>query len=203
MSGPQLEVFQLLLRPLGEQVIGDADGQLLFLVQLGDHLIILRIVLEATAGVDGAGEAQTVQLAHKLAGGINLLFQRQLRPFRQRGVQDHGVGLGDQHAGRVAVGVALDLATRRVRRVFGVADHLQRRAVEQRAIVEVQNEHRRVRRRLVDFVQRRHAALGELEFGQPPTTRTHCGFGVRSACSFNMRRASASEGTPSQRSSRL
>ncbi len=38
---------------------------------------------------------------------------------------------------------------------------------------------------------------------QPPTTRTHCGHGVRSACSFNMRSASASEGTPSQRSSRL
>ena len=38
---------------------------------------------------------------------------------------------------------------------------------------------------------------------QPPTTRTHCGGGVRCACSLSMRRASASDGTPSQRSSRL
>ena len=38
---------------------------------------------------------------------------------------------------------------------------------------------------------------------QPPTTRTHWGAGVRSAWSLSMRRASASEGTPSQRSSRL
>ena len=38
---------------------------------------------------------------------------------------------------------------------------------------------------------------------KPPTTRTHCGAGVRCACSFSMRRPSASEGTPSQRSSML
>ena len=38
---------------------------------------------------------------------------------------------------------------------------------------------------------------------KPPTTRTHCGAGVRSTCSFSMRIASASERTPSQRSSML
>ncbi|SSH40732.1 Uncharacterised protein [Klebsiella pneumoniae] len=38
---------------------------------------------------------------------------------------------------------------------------------------------------------------------QPPTTRTHWGLGVRSAWFLSMRKASAREGTPSQRSSRL
>jgi hypothetical protein len=38
---------------------------------------------------------------------------------------------------------------------------------------------------------------------QPPTTRTHWGAGVRCACSRSMRSASASDGTPSQRSSML
>ena len=37
----------------------------------------------------------------------------------------------------------------------------------------------------------------------PPTTRTHCGAGVRFTCSFSILIASASEGTPSQRSSML
>jgi hypothetical protein len=37
----------------------------------------------------------------------------------------------------------------------------------------------------------------------PPTTRTHCGGGVRLACSLSIRRASASDGTPSHRSSML
>ncbi len=38
---------------------------------------------------------------------------------------------------------------------------------------------------------------------QPPTTRTHCGAGVRSAWVFSIRSASARDGTPSQRSSML
>ena len=161
--GPFFKVFQLVARTLGKQVVGDADGHLLFLVQLGNHLVIFRVVLEAAARVDGAGQPQTVQLAHELARGVNLLLQRQLRPFRQRGVQNHGVRTGNKHSGRVAVGVALDLPARRVWRVFGVADHLQRGAVEQGAVVQVEDKHRGVRRGVVNFVQGRHAALGELE----------------------------------------
>ena len=38
---------------------------------------------------------------------------------------------------------------------------------------------------------------------KPPTTRTHCGAGVRATCALSMRIASANERTPSQRSSRL
>ncbi|MCY1217644.1 hypothetical protein D9M72_295640 [compost metagenome] len=38
---------------------------------------------------------------------------------------------------------------------------------------------------------------------KPPTTRTHCGAGVRATWSFSMRIASASERTPSQRNSML
>ncbi len=38
---------------------------------------------------------------------------------------------------------------------------------------------------------------------QPPITRTHCGGAVRCACSRSRRSASASDGTPSQRSSML
>ena len=161
--GPFFKVFQLVARTLGKQVVGDADGHLLFLVQLGNHLVIFRVVLEAAARVDGAGQPQTVQLAHKLAGGVNMLLQRQLRPFGQRGVEDHGVRTGDQHPGRVAVGVALDLAARRVWRVFGVANHLQRGAVEQGAVVEMQDKDRGVRRGVVNFVQGWHAAFGKLE----------------------------------------
>ena len=161
--GPFFKVFQLVARTLGKQVVGDADGHLLFLVQLGNHLVIFRVVLEAAACVDGAGQPQTVQLAHELARGVDLLLQRQLRPFRQRGVQNHGVRTGNQHPGRVAVGVALDLPARRIRRVFGVADHLQRGAVEQGAVVQVEDEDRRIRRGVVNFVEGRHAALGELE----------------------------------------
>ncbi len=50
-----------------------------------------------------------------------------------------------------------------LRRVLGVADHAQGGAVEQGAIVEVEDEHRGVRRGLVQLLQGRHALLGELE----------------------------------------
>ncbi|MNP78981.1 hypothetical protein D3C76_1767190 [compost metagenome] len=58
------------------------------------------------------------------------MFKRQLGPFGQRGIQDHGIRLGNQHAGWVAVAIALDLAPRRIWRVFGVAHHFQRGSVE-------------------------------------------------------------------------
>ncbi|MNG91044.1 hypothetical protein D3C79_499510 [compost metagenome] len=163
-GGPLLEVVQLFLGLLGEQVVGDAHGQLTVVGQLLDHLVVVREVLVAAAGIDGAGQAQAVELAHELAGGVDLVFQRQLRPLGQGGVEDHRVGAGDEHAGRLAELVALDLATGWVRRVLGVAHGLECGAVEQRAVVEVEQEHRGVGRRLVDLVQGRHAFFGELEF---------------------------------------
>ncbi|CAG2415788.1 hypothetical protein BCCR75715_01364 [Burkholderia sola] len=38
---------------------------------------------------------------------------------------------------------------------------------------------------------------------KPPTTRTHCGAGVIATCCLSISIASASDGTPSQRSSML
>ncbi|MNO85063.1 hypothetical protein D3C76_764230 [compost metagenome] len=171
-GGPLLEVVQLFLGLLGEQVVGDAHGQLVVVGQLLDHGVVVGEVLVAATGVDGAGQAQPVELTHELASGVDLILQRQLRPLGQRGVEDHRVRAGDQHAGRVTELVALDLATRRVRRVLGVADGLERGAVEQRAVVQVQQEHRGVGRGLVDFFQGGHAFFGELEL-VPATDHAH------------------------------
>jgi len=60
----------------------------------------------------------------------------------------------------------------RLGRVFGIADSAQRRTVEQRPIVEMQYEHRRVRRGAVDLFQGRHAPLGELKF-RPTADDSH------------------------------
>ena len=158
--------MQLLLRLLREQVVGDADRELAVAVQLLDDLVVLGVVLETAAGVDHAGHAEPVQLAHEMPRRIHLVLGRQLRPLGERGVEDGRVGLGDQQAGRIAVRVAHDLAARGVRRVLGVADGAQRSAVEQRAVVEMQQEHRRVGRDGVDLVERRQPLLGELMFGE-------------------------------------
>ena len=163
--GPLFKVFQLVAGTLREEVVGDTNCHLLFLVQFGDHLVIFRVVLETAARVDGAGQAETVQLTHKLTRGVNLLLKRQSGTFCQRGVEDHGVGTRNQHAGRVAVAVTLDFAARRIGRVAGVAYYLERRAIKQGAIIEMQHKYRRIGRGLIDFIQRWHTTLGKLKFG--------------------------------------
>jgi hypothetical protein len=62
-AGPVLEVSQFFLGLLREQVVGDANGQLFLAVQLLDDGIIVRIVLETTAGVDRTGQAETIEFA--------------------------------------------------------------------------------------------------------------------------------------------
>ena len=122
------EVVLLALRLLGEEVVGEADGELAVVGQLLDDRVVVRIVLEAAAGVDRAGDAEPVELAHEVARRVELVVERQLRALGQRRVEDAGVRLGEQQAGRIAVAVAHDLAAGRVGRVLGVADRAQRRA---------------------------------------------------------------------------
>src|SRR5260370_1154159 len=74
---------------------------------------------------------------------------------------------------RVAVGITHDFPTVRLRRVLGVAHRTQSGGVEDGAIVKMQEEHRRIGRDCIEFVNGRQALLGELVLGvKPPTTRT-------------------------------
>ena len=179
-TGPVLEVGQFFLGLLSEQVVGDANGELLLLGQLLNDLIVVRVILITAAGIDCTGDTQTIEFAHELTRGVHLIFQRQLRTLGQGRIQNHRVGAGDQHAGGVAVGVPLDFAARRVRRVAGIADHFQRGPVEQRAVVQMQDEYRGIGRSLVQFIEGRQAFFGKLEF-VPATHHPHplrCGRAV-------------------------
>ena len=63
--GPVQEIRLLALGLLREQVVGEPHGELTLFAQFLDDGIILRIVLKAAACVDGAGHAETVELAHE------------------------------------------------------------------------------------------------------------------------------------------
>ncbi len=141
-------------------------------MQLGDDGIVVRVILKSAAGVDDAREAEAVQFAHELPRGVVLVLGRQLRPLGQRGVEDGGVGPRDQQAGGIAALVALDLAAGRIGRVLVVADGTQRGPVEHRLAIEVQDEDRRVGRRLVELLERGQALLGELELA-PAADHAH------------------------------
>jgi hypothetical protein len=164
-AGPAGEVgFSSLL--LGEKVVGEAHGHLAIGMQLLDDVVVVGIVLIAAAGIDDAGDSQTVELAHEMAGGVDLVVEGKLRALGQRRVEDYRVGLGQQQTGGIALGIALDLAARRVGRVLGVTHGAQGRGVEERAVIKMQHEDRRVGRDGIDLGQGRQALLGELVFGE-------------------------------------
>src|SRR5207245_7394510 len=113
------------LRLLGEEVVGEADRELPLLLELVEDAVRVRIVLGAPAGVDGARDAEPIQLAHEMARRIELVLERQLRPFGQGRVEDAGVGLGEQQADWNAARVADDLPAWRLRSVLGVTNRPQ------------------------------------------------------------------------------
>lgn len=172
-------------------------------MQLFNNFIIFRVVLETAPGINRTGEAKPVQLTHKLARRIDLQLQRQLRPFRQGRIENHRVRFGDQHPGGVTAAIAHDFTAGRIRRLFGVTHRLQRRTVQQRAIVEMEDKYRRIRRRRVQLLEGGHAPFGELKFtpaadnAHPLRRRRAIGLIFQHAQRVRQRR------NPSQRSSRL
>jgi len=67
-AGPVFEIGEFFLGFLGEQVVGDAHRELLVFGQLLDDLIVVGIVLITAAGIDGAGDAKTIEFTHELTG---------------------------------------------------------------------------------------------------------------------------------------
>ena len=175
---PVEEIVLLALGFLREQVVGDADGELAFGGELFDDRIVFRVVLEAAAGVDRAGHAEPVQLAHEMPRRVDLIVERQFRAAGEGRVENAGIRLRQQQAGRVASAVANDLAGRRIRRVLGVTDRSQGSSIEQRTIVEVQQENRRIRSNRVQLLDGGQTLLGELMLGEatdhPHPLRRRC-----------------------------
>src|SRR5882672_5223026 len=79
-------------------------------------------------------------------------------------VENPGIRIGDEQAGRVASAVPFDDAARWLGCVLGVADSAKSRTVEQGAIVEVEDEYGCVGRRIVELGERGKPPRGELEF---------------------------------------
>jgi hypothetical protein len=77
--------------------------------------------------------------------------------------------------------------------VSGIAHHAQRGGVEQRAVVEVQDEHRRIGRHGVEFGDRRQALFGELVLGEAADHAHPLRRGGAIHLRFSMAIASASE----------
>nr|GEU28262.1 hypothetical protein [Tanacetum cinerariifolium] len=160
---PALVVFQFLARLLRKQVVRRAHRQLAVLRQFQADRVIVGIRLAAAARVDRAGQAQAVELAGILLRGVQLLVARQHGGPGQRGVQDHGVRLGDQLAGGLAVRAQFHHAVLELG-LGRVTQRLDAFLVQEAEAVQVQQEDRLVGHCLVDFLERGQAFFFELEF---------------------------------------
>ena len=135
-------------------------------MEILDHRIVVGIVLEAAAGIDHPGHAQPVHLTHEMPGGVLLIGGWQLGALGQRGVEDRRIRPRQQQPGGIAGGIAHNLAAGWVGRVLGVTHRPQRRRIQQCAVIEVEDEHRRIRRHSVQLGQRRQTLFGELVLGK-------------------------------------
>jgi hypothetical protein len=73
---PVQEVRFLALGLLREEVVGDAHRELIVLGELLDDGIVFRVVLKAAPCVNGAGHPEAVELAHEMAGRVELIVER-------------------------------------------------------------------------------------------------------------------------------
>ena len=120
-----------------EQVVRNAKRQSAIRVELLDDGVVIGIILKAAARVDDAGNTEGVQFSHEMPGGIELVIFAQLRPLRQRGVQDRGIGLRQKKSRRITGRIANDFSTGRVRGVLAVPDRSQCGCVEQRTVIKM------------------------------------------------------------------
>jgi hypothetical protein len=112
------------------------------------------------------GGTRSIELAHEVARGIELVVEGQRWPPGKCRVEDSGIGLRQQQAGGATYAVADDFAGRRIRRVFGVTDRSQRRSIQERTVVKMKQENRRIRRDGVQLSDGEQAFLGELMLGE-------------------------------------
>ena len=153
---------------MSEQVVGDAERHLAAFVELLDDRIILRVILKSTSGVNDTGEAEPVELSHKMTRRIHLVLRRQLWTFGERGVENRRVWPRNEQSGRIAFAVTLNFSARRIGSVPGITASAECRLVQQRAAIQVQDEYWRVGGGGVDFLQAWHPALGKLKFAPTP-----------------------------------
>ncbi|MNL19658.1 hypothetical protein D3C87_1408710 [compost metagenome] len=91
---PGEKVLLFFLGLLGEEIIGQTHRHLVLVREFLNDLVVIRVVLEATACINHTRYAKTIELTHEMAGGVDLVVERQLRPLGQRRIKNAGVRLG-------------------------------------------------------------------------------------------------------------
>src|SRR5712671_6670586 len=99
-------------------------------MQLVHYAIVVGIVLKSAAGVDRAGDAEAVELTEEEPGRVELIFAGELWSLGKGGIENVGVGVGDEKTRGISVAITLNLASRKIRSILVIADRTQRRCVQ-------------------------------------------------------------------------
>src|SRR5271154_3272268 len=94
------------------------------------YTIVVGIILKSATRVDRTGDAETIELAEEEPGRIKLIFAGQLGALGEGGIENVGVGLGDEKTRGISVTITLNLASRELRSALVVAHRPQRRCVQ-------------------------------------------------------------------------
>src|SRR6266704_3681971 len=94
------------------------------------YAIVVGIVLKSASGVDRAGDAEAVELAEEEPGRIKLIFAGELWSLGERGIENVGVGVGNEKTRGISVAITLNFASREIWSILVIAHCTQRRSVQ-------------------------------------------------------------------------
>ncbi len=135
-------------------------------MQLLDDAIVFGVILKSASSVDDAGYTEPIHLSHEVTTGVLLVLLGQFWALRERCIQNGRVGLSQKQTGRIAIAIAHDLATGRARCGLVVTHRTKRRAIQQRAIVQMHNEHRGIWGDGIQLVNGWEPLLSKLMLGE-------------------------------------
>src|SRR5277367_2242438 len=118
------------------------------------YTIVVGIILKSATRVDRTGDAETIELAEEEPGRIKLIFAGQLGALSEGGIENVGVGLGDEKTRGISVAVTLNLTSREIWSVLVIAHRTQGRGVQQCPVIQMHHKNRCVWSNCVDLIER-------------------------------------------------
>src|SRR5229473_2234422 len=99
-------------------------------MQFVHYTIVVGIVLKSASGVNRTGDAEAVELTEEEPRGIKLIFAGEHWSLGEGGIENVGVGLGDEKTRGISVAITLNLTSREIRGVLVIAHRTKRGCVQ-------------------------------------------------------------------------
>src|SRR5260370_14909111 len=99
-------------------------------MQFVHYAIVVGIVLKSASSINGTRDSKAIQFPEEEPGRIKLIFAGELWSLGESGIENVGVGLGDEKSRGISVAITLNLTSRVIRSVLVIAHRPQGRCVQ-------------------------------------------------------------------------